>query len=467
MSPGARRPAQARETALRSLSRLLRYAGRSAEAMEVGREAVAALERLPPGRELAMAYCNLSHLYMHLEDAEGTIDWGTQRPRSGGAARRSSRSCVYALTNIGDVELAHGGPRREARAEPRARPAVRPRGARRTCVTSTFTGGLPAGAAYAAADRYLEPGLEYCSERGLDLWRAYLLAYRARSRARPGPLGRRGRFRGARPSGPPHLAVPAHRRARRPRARPCAARRSGCVAAPRRGVGAGAADTGELQRHRAGRGGERRGRFGSRAVTRERRRRCAPLELAVRRGRPGGSWRACVLAAARGQRRRRLAAEAAEPYAPSSQGDWLDAADSWERARLPVRGCACAGRSRRRGTLFAALSRNCSVSGRSRRRRSLPRRLRERGARGVPRGPRQATRENPANLTARELEVLALVAQGLRNAEIAERLFVSEKTVDHHVSAILRKLNVRTRAEAGAEAVQLGLVDCIRLSCRR
>jgi DNA-binding NarL/FixJ family response regulator len=85
----------------------------------------------------------------------------------------------------------------------------------------------------------------------------------------------------------------------------------------------------------------------------------------------------------------------------------------------------------------------------------VARRLRERGARGVPRGPRQATRENPANLTARELEVLALVAQGLRNAEISERLVVSEKTVDHHVSAILRKLNVRTRAEAA----QLGLVD--------
>jgi DNA-binding NarL/FixJ family response regulator len=49
------------------------------------------------------------------------------------------------------------------------------------------------------------------------------------------------------------------------------------------------------------------------------------------------------------------------------------------------------------------------------------------------------------------------VAQGLRNADIAERLFLSEKTVDHHVSAILRKLNVRTRGQAGAEAVRLGL----------
>jgi DNA-binding NarL/FixJ family response regulator len=76
----------------------------------------------------------------------------------------------------------------------------------------------------------------------------------------------------------------------------------------------------------------------------------------------------------------------------------------------------------------------------------------------VPRGPRPATRENPAGLTARELHVLALLTEGLRNAQIAERLIVSQKTVDHHVSAILRKLNVGTRGAAGAAAVRLGLL---------
>jgi DNA-binding NarL/FixJ family response regulator len=70
-----------------------------------------------------------------------------------------------------------------------------------------------------------------------------------------------------------------------------------------------------------------------------------------------------------------------------------------------------------------------------------------------------ATTQRPAvtPLTRRELEVLRLVAQGLRNAQIGDRLVVSEKTVDHHVPAILRKLGVRTRGEAGAQATRLGL----------
>ncbi len=76
----------------------------------------------------------------------------------------------------------------------------------------------------------------------------------------------------------------------------------------------------------------------------------------------------------------------------------------------------------------------------------------------LPRGPRPASRANPAGLTARETEVLQLLADGLSYAEVAERLVLSEKTVGHHVSAVLRKLREPTRSRAVARALRLGVI---------
>jgi DNA-binding CsgD family transcriptional regulator len=73
--------------------------------------------------------------------------------------------------------------------------------------------------------------------------------------------------------------------------------------------------------------------------------------------------------------------------------------------------------------------------------------LRDTGVKGVPRGPRASTQKNPAGLTAREVEVLELIRLGLRNSEIAERLFRSVRTIEHHVDAILGKLEVKSRGE--------------------
>lgn len=85
------------------------------------------------------------------------------------------------------------------------------------------------------------------------------------------------------------------------------------------------------------------------------------------------------------------------------------------------------------------------------------RRLRDLGAREVPRGPRPSTRANAAGLTARELEVATLLAAGLTNAEIADRLVVSAKTVDHHVSSVLTKLAISSRRQVARAAADLGL----------
>jgi len=70
----------------------------------------------------------------------------------------------------------------------------------------------------------------------------------------------------------------------------------------------------------------------------------------------------------------------------------------------------------------------------------------------VPRGPRTAGRTNSAGLTARELDVLGYLVEGLSDAEIAARLTLSERTVGHHVSAVLRKLGVPSRSRAAAVA---------------
>jgi DNA-binding NarL/FixJ family response regulator len=87
------------------------------------------------------------------------------------------------------------------------------------------------------------------------------------------------------------------------------------------------------------------------------------------------------------------------------------------------------------------------------------RRLRERGARKVPRGPNESTRTNPAGLTTREIEVLRFLAQGCTNAQLARRLHRSTKTVEHHVAAVLEKLGVHSRAQAVAAAYSMGVIQ--------
>ena len=82
-------------------------------------------------------------------------------------------------------------------------------------------------------------------------------------------------------------------------------------------------------------------------------------------------------------------------------------------------------------------------------------RLRGLGVARLPRRPQPGTLTNPAGLTDRQLEILRLVATGLSNTEIARRLVVSPRTVDHHVSAILAKIGVRTRRDAAAWAAGL------------
>jgi DNA-binding CsgD family transcriptional regulator len=145
------------------------------------------------------------------------------------------------------------------------------------------------------------------------------------------------------------------------------------------------------------------------------------------------------------------------PYSAGIAGDWETAAQLWDTAgnryemalellEAPDPDVAFRG--------LRQLDRLGAVATATRMRRWL----RSRGVAGVPRGPRSLTRQNPAGLTTRQLEVLTLLAAGLSSAEIADRLSVSERTMEHHVAAILRKLEVRSREAAVAAATSRGIL---------
>ncbi|WP_182526694.1 ATP-binding protein [Nocardioides dongkuii] len=143
------------------------------------------------------------------------------------------------------------------------------------------------------------------------------------------------------------------------------------------------------------------------------------------------------------------------PHALSARGDWRGAADGWDAAGYPYEAAAALTRSDDDGVVLAALARLDALGG-VRLAARVREDLRRRGAVRVPRGPTPATRVNVAGLTARQLDVLALVAQGLPNAVIAERLVLSVRTVDHHVAALMAKLGAASRREAVARAEDLG-----------
>ena len=149
------------------------------------------------------------------------------------------------------------------------------------------------------------------------------------------------------------------------------------------------------------------------------------------------------------------------PYAALARGDWRRAADLWEEAGYPYEHAFALTRSDELDVVLDGLAR-LDALGAVPMARHVRAQLRTQGIARVPRGPAAATRVNLAGLTNRQLEVLGLLSAGLPNAEIAERLVLSVRTVDHHVAAVLQKLGARTRADAVQKATALGWVPAAR-----
>jgi DNA-binding CsgD family transcriptional regulator len=145
---------------------------------------------------------------------------------------------------------------------------------------------------------------------------------------------------------------------------------------------------------------------------------------------------------------------AADPFALHMMGDWVAAAEAWRSIGCPYEEALALAdgdvEAMLRGLeIFDGLGARPAAS-------RLRSRLRDQGVDAIPRGPRPSTRDDPSGLTRRQAEVFDLMAEGLTNGEIADRLYLSKKTVEHHVAAVLAKLGAETRAKAIAQAAYRG-----------
>jgi DNA-binding CsgD family transcriptional regulator/tetratricopeptide (TPR) repeat protein len=441
-------------SAQRWLSRLSWFMGLTEESERYARRAVATLEPLGGGHELAMAYSNMAQLGMLAQDVHAALEWGDRALEL--ARELGDRDVeIHALNNTGTalarVDDSIVGRRRMAQSLDLALADNAHEHAARA-YTNLGTVAV-ANRRWADADEHLRAGIGYCDEHDLDSWSHYMHAFLAVS------LAEQGRYDDAlhicsNLLSRPRLAV--------------ITRIPASVVAARIGARRGVADAGLLAEVRD-----------LAAPTAESQRlipvATARAETAWLAGDIEGivteidlAWSTAVahpdpwalgelswwLSVADVERTVPIAL--ARPFELMLRGGWREAAAAWQDIGCPPWAALCLGLGTELDGVRAALAMLDEL--RTPVVRDAVLRLRHQRGLPAPRSPRTTSRGNPGQLTVRELDVLRLVATGLSNLEVAHQLFISEKTVGHHMSAVLRKLGQPTRARAVAQALRGGIV---------
>ena len=440
---------------LRWLSRIHWLAGDRDGAEHAGEEAVEQLEAFPASRELAMALSNRSQLAMLAQRDEEALRWG-ERAIALARTLGDRETLVHAQTNLG-LALSRSDMDRGlellGEAAALATEAELDEHAGRAMLNAAWI--LKDARMHARAREVLEPALAFVRERDIVIYVEYLVATRALIDLATGDWD---------------AAVAAA---------------AGLVAQPRLAIAVARIPALEV----VGLVGLRRGDAGARApldeawelaraadeMQRLRPIACARAEAAWLRGdaravdagtrdtlalalEVGHEWDVAELVLWRFRAGLAVEAPASCPAVVACElaGDARGAAREWAALGEPYSQALALLGASDPGLLLEGVAlldglgaTEVAALGRAR--------LRRAGVTRLPRGPRPATRANPAGLTARQLQVLELLAQGHSNPEIAQRLFLSRKTVEHHVAATLAKLGVSSRRDAARAARRLGI----------